>query len=66
MFDWLRSERSKYATRLKGPHTSTQPGLPQFDGRSRELFEKALPRGVLLPRLDADRERVNYWILPRN
>jgi type IV secretion system protein VirD4 len=64
MFDWLRSERGKYATRLKGPHSSAQPGLPQFDARSRELFEKALPRGVLMPRLDADRERVNYWMSP--
>ena len=28
-------------------------GLPALDGRSRELYERALPRGVRLPRFVA-------------
>jgi type IV secretion system protein VirD4 len=38
--------------------------LPALDGRSRELYEHALPRGVRAPRFVADRPPVNYWMPP--
>ncbi len=41
-----------------------RPALLNFDPLSRALYEKALPRGVLIPRLDPDRERQNYWMSP--
>jgi type IV secretion system protein VirD4 len=63
--DWLKSERQKWATKIDGAQLRTDLSLPGFDARSRELYGKALPRGVLLPRLEADRERVNYWMSPR-
>lgn len=40
------------------------PGLPRFDETSRALFEKRLPRGVPIARLQEDRERINYWMSP--
>jgi type IV secretion system protein VirD4 len=47
-------------------HCSPIPhvGLPSLDPRSRELYERGLPRGVLLPRFSADREPANYWMAP--
>jgi type IV secretion system protein VirD4 len=62
--DWLKSERAKWATRIHLARLRNYPTLPGFDARSRELYGTALPRGVLLPRLEADRERVNYWMSP--
>ena len=62
--DWFKSERKKWATKVDGTELRTNLNLPGFDARSRELYGKALPRGVLLPRLEADRERVNYWMSP--
>jgi type IV secretion system protein VirD4 len=38
--------------------------LPALDARSRELYEKVLPRGVLVPRFVPDRPPVNYWMAP--
>ena len=35
--------------------TQAHLGLPALDARSRELYGKALPRGVLLPRFVPDR-----------
>jgi type IV secretion system protein VirD4 len=62
---WLwPTEREKWAS----PFVLSQPqghvGLPALDVRSGELYERALPRGVLLPRLTADRPPVNYWMPP--
>src|ERR1700678_4132157 len=62
--DWFKSERAKYATRIHVARLRNHSNLPGFDARSRELYGTALPRGVLLPRLEADRERVNYWMSP--
>jgi len=62
--DWFKSERAKWATQIHLARLGDTPALPGFDARSRDLFGTALPRGVLLPRLEADRERVNYWMSP--
>jgi type IV secretion system protein VirD4 len=64
MMDWFKSERRKWATPIHGVRLDDTPSLPGFDARSRDLFGVALPRGVLLPRLEADREGVNYWMSP--
>jgi type IV secretion system protein VirD4 len=61
---WFKSERKQWASKLGQGQLRTDLSLPGFDQRSRDLFGKALPRGVLLPRLEADRERVNYWMSP--
>jgi type IV secretion system protein VirD4 len=65
MLDWFKSERQKWATQIAIEHPTLRPALPTFDAKSRELFEKALPRGVLLPRLERDRDRENYWMSPQ-
>ena len=65
MIDWFKSEREKWATPIDTAQLRSDSALPGFDARSREFFEKALPRGVLLPRLEADRERVNFWMSPK-
>lgn len=64
MFEWLRSERRKWRTSIDSAELRRYPTLPVFDERSRELYGTALPRGVLLPRLMADRERINQWMSP--
>ena len=64
MFDWFKSERQKWAMPAAETSDDVRPALPNFDPVSRDLFEKALPRGVLLPRLEPDRERENYWMSP--
>ncbi|HEY0256967.1 MAG TPA: type IV secretory system conjugative DNA transfer family protein [Candidatus Methylacidiphilales bacterium] len=38
--------------------------MPALDGKSRELYEKVLPRGVLAPRFVPDRPPQNYWMAP--
>lgn len=62
--DFFKSERQKWASKPGPEQQRTGLSLPGFDDRSSELYGKALPRGVLLPRLEADRERVNYWMSP--
>jgi type IV secretion system protein VirD4 len=62
--DLFKSERQKWAIKNGDIVHPNAVSLPAFDSLSRELFEKALPRGVLLARLQADRERVNYWLSP--
>jgi type IV secretion system protein VirD4 len=63
--DWFKSERQKWATKRHHQLLRTDLSLSGFDVRSHELYGKALPRGVLLPRLEADRERINFWMSPR-
>jgi type IV secretion system protein VirD4 len=58
------TEREKWASRFTTAPGREQLGLPVLDVRSRALYETGLPRGVLLPRFTADRERVNYWMAP--
>jgi type IV secretion system protein VirD4 len=62
--DWFKSERAKWATQIHLARLRNYPTLPGFDARSRDLYGVALPRGVLLPRLERNRERVNYWMSP--
>jgi type IV secretion system protein VirD4 len=62
--DWFKSERQKWTTPIHAAQLRSDPTLPDFDARSRELYGTALPRGVLLPRLEADRERINFWMSP--
>jgi type IV secretion system protein VirD4 len=62
MMGWLRSERRRWAARLGHNHGTHYPASPGFDAGSRDLWENALPRGVLSPRFEKDRERVNYWM----
>jgi type IV secretion system protein VirD4 len=62
---WLKpTEREKWASPLPLSRTQAFVGLPALDGSSRELYERALPRGVLLPRFVPDRPPVNYWMAP--
>lgn len=64
MFDLFKNERKKWATPIDGAQLRRMPTPPGFNARSREFYGTALPRGVLLPRLEADRERINYWMSP--
>jgi type IV secretion system protein VirD4 len=62
---WLfPTEREKWASPFAHSQTQSHIGLPALDGRSRELYEKTLPRGVLLPRFEPDRQPINYWMPP--
>ena len=60
---WLfPTEREKWATPAGLVRTQPHVGLPALDARSRELYERALPRGVMVPRFTPDRPPVNYWM----
>ena len=59
-----RSERDKWASPFGLTTPQLHLGLPGLDQRSRELYGKVLPRGVLLPRFIADRPPQNYWMPP--
>jgi type IV secretion system protein VirD4 len=62
---WLfPTEREKWATPAGSVRIQRHVGLPALDARSRELYERALPRGVMVPRLTPDRPAVNYWMPP--
>jgi hypothetical protein len=58
------TERQKWASSAALSNPEMRLGLPALDRSSRALFEQALPRGVLAPRLSPDREPVNYWMPP--
>lgn len=62
--DFLRSEFEKWGEPLGQMYLRQYPGLPAMDQTTRRLYERLLPRGVLLSRLQQDRERVNYWMSP--
>jgi type IV secretion system protein VirD4 len=62
--DWWKTERQKWAESKAASHLRPQLGLTALDPASRELFEKALPRDVQSPRLEADRRRINSWMSP--
>ena len=62
---WFRpTERAKWASPLALSNPQTYLGLPALEGRSRDLYERALPRGVRLPRFVPDRPPINYWMAP--
>ena len=59
-----KPERRRWASPLALSSLQTHVGLPAFDGRSRELYESALPRGVRVARFVPDRPAENAWMLP--
>jgi type IV secretion system protein VirD4 len=60
---WLwPTERSRWAASFALSEPQTHLGLPAIDPRSRELYERALPRGVLVPRFMPDRPPLNHWM----
>lgn len=64
---WFKpTERERWAS----PRALSSPqhylGLPALDPQSRELYERALPRNVLVPRFVPDRPPVNHWMSPRD
>lgn len=62
---WFRpTERERWASPFALSQVQARLGLPALDSRSRELYEKALPRGVLVPRFEPDRPPINYWMPP--
>jgi type IV secretion system protein VirD4 len=62
MFDLFRSERQKYRIPAHAVTLGSHTSLAALDIRSRELYELGLPRGVLMGRLQPDRERINFWM----
>ena len=48
---WFRSERRQWRTDIRRANLQSHPTL-------------GLPRAVLLPRLQPDRERMNFWMSP--
>jgi type IV secretion system protein VirD4 len=63
---WLfPTEREKWASPAVLSRPQRHLGLPALDARSRELYDKALPRNVLLPRGVPNRPPVNYWMSPQ-
>lgn len=62
MWPWQKSEYQKWAGRVPLSGGRRQLGLPALDPRSQQLYGQVLPRGVLMPRLVADRPPLNYWM----
>ena len=64
---WFKpTERERWASPAALANPNSYMGLPAFDARSRDLYERALPRGVLVPRLAPDRPPVNHWMPPHD
>lgn len=64
---WFKpTERERWASPYALSPTHKFLGLPALDHRSRELYEQALPRGLLVPRFVPDRPPINYWMSPRD
>jgi type IV secretion system protein VirD4 len=62
---WFKpTEREKWASPFALSAPQRHLGLPALDERSRELYERALPRGVRLPRFTPDRPPLNHWMPP--
>ena len=59
------TEREKWASLAALSSPQAHLGLPALDPRSQQLYGKALPRGVLLPRFTPDRPPINYWMRPQ-
>jgi type IV secretion system protein VirD4 len=65
IMSWLwPTEREKWASPFGFSQPQASLGLPALDARSRELYETALPRGVLVPRFNPDRPPTNHWMPP--
>ncbi|HVR55679.1 MAG TPA: type IV secretory system conjugative DNA transfer family protein [Pseudolabrys sp.] len=57
------SERARWGVPLQRAPIRNYPSLLGM-AKSRDLYETGLPRGALLPRLTADRERMSNWMSP--
>jgi type IV secretion system protein VirD4 len=64
---WFKpTERERWRSPYPLSPPRTYLGLPALDYRSRDLYERALPRNVLVPRFVPDRPPANYWMSPRD
>jgi type IV secretion system protein VirD4 len=64
---WFKpTERERWSSPHALSATKNYLGLPALDDPSRNLYERTLPRGLLVPRFVADRPPVNYWMPPRD
>jgi type IV secretion system protein VirD4 len=62
---WLwPTERERWAVPAATSRTEHFLGLPSIDGAARELYGRALPRGVRVPRLIPERPASNFWMPP--
>ncbi len=61
---WKPTERERWAAPRAVAHTQPFLGLPEIDGRARDLYETGLPRGLRVPRFVPDRPPVNFWMPP--
>lgn len=59
-----RSEREQWASPRPLVRPVAHLGLPALTRHDQPLYEKALPRGVLLPRAVPQRPPVNHWARP--
>jgi type IV secretion system protein VirD4 len=59
-----RPERAKWASLYAVSNPQTHLGMPALDARERELYERGLPRRVMMPRLTPDRPPLNHWMAP--
>lgn len=57
------TEVERWSTPIKQAQLRSYSSLPTL-GNSRDLFETVFPRGALLARQTADRERMNYFMAP--
>jgi len=60
------TEYQRWASPLGFSQTQQHLGLSALDSRSRELYEKALPRRISGPRFVQDRPPLNYWMSPHD
>ena len=62
---WFKpTERERWGARAGVSRPNSYVGLPAFDQRSRELYERTIPRGVMVPRFVPDRPPLNQWMPP--
>jgi hypothetical protein len=57
---FFQSERRIWSRPKAETGSRWKPVLPAFGAKAADLYGKAIPRGILLPRLEPDRERINY------
>lgn len=62
--DLFRREFRRWGVPVQSNQLRDYYGLSHMDGKTRELFERHLARGVPIARLQKDRERLNTWMPP--
>lgn len=58
----LETERDKWAAPRAMAPLQAHTGLPALDAHGAALYGRALPRGVMMPRLEPERPPVNNWM----